>query len=461
MGLRDLTGIVFDLRRNRHRGDAELDSLRQERLARLIGFARDNSPYYRKLYERLPVGVADLRMLPPVSKGDLMENFDEWVADPAVKRKDAETFVSDPARIGSLFLERFVAFATSGTSGRPAVFLHDGDAARVYASLAVMRRLPSLIAPRTLRSLLLRGGRTATVVTTGGHFTSSVIEGLFRKRYPHLARRNRIFSILMPLPELTRALNDYRPAILGGYPTALTLLAQEQAAGRLRIDPGVVLTGAERLSPISREQISAAFRCPVRDTYAASEFMGIAFDCRQSRLHVNADWLILEPVDAAYRPVPPGQPSATCLLTNLANRIQPILRYELGDSVTWVPIPCPCGSTLPVIEVVGRRDEIICFRGPGGETIQVLPMAIATLVEEIPGVRSYQAIQKSPSSLILRIEEVPGFDRRIVVDAVAGRLRGYWAGQGFPWIAVEATEEMPRREPAGGKLRQIYSEFIP
>ncbi len=461
MGLRNLPGIVFDLLQNNHRGAAEIASLRQERLARLIGFAREKSPYYRKLYERLPARVTDVRMLPPVAKGDLMENFDEWVTDPAVRRRDAEAFVSDPARIGSLFRERFVAFATSGTSGRPAVFLHDGDAARFYAAIAVTRRLPSLLAPRTLRALLLQGGRTAMVVTTGGHFTSSVVEGIFRGRHPMLARRSRTFSILAPLPELTRALNDYRPAVLGGYPTAITLLAQEQAAGRLKIHPGIVLTGAERLSPFAREQISAAFRCPVRDTYAASEFMGIAFDCRHGRLHINADWLILEPVDAAYRPVPPGRPSHTCLLTNLVNRIQPILRYELGDSVTFVPTPCPCGNALPVIEVAGRSDEILCFRGPGGETVQVLPMAIATLVEETPGVRNYQAIQREPSSLILRIEEVPGFERRMVTHAVAVRLQGHLAAQGIRWITVEATEEMPRRDPAGGKLRQVYSEFNP
>jgi phenylacetate-coenzyme A ligase PaaK-like adenylate-forming protein len=293
------------------------------------------------------------------------------------------------------------------------------------------------------------------VITIGGHFTSSVIEGLFRGRYPILARRSRAFSILAPLSELTRALNDYRPAVLGGYPTVITLLAQEQAAGRLKIHPGVVLTGAERLSPFAREQISATFRCPVRDTYAASEFMGIAFDCRHGRLHINADWLILEPVDEAYRPVPPGRPSPVCSRQSM---VQPIL---MSWARPFLPTPCPCGNALPVIEVTGRSDETLCFRGPGGETVQVLPMAIATLVEEIPGVRNYQAIQREPSSLILRIEEVPGFERRMVTEAVAGRLRGHLAAQGIRWITVEATEEIPRRDPAGGKLRQVFSEFNP
>jgi putative adenylate-forming enzyme len=458
MGLGNLIGIAFDLRRSRHPGPGELAVLRDERLARLIEFARSTSPYYRKLYERLPARITDLRLLPPVTKADLMENFDEWVTDPAVKRQDAEEFVSDPARIGSLFLERYVAFATSGTTGRPAIFLHDEEAAAVYAALSVVRRLPALLGPGTLRSLL-QGGRTAMVVTTGGHFTSSVIERLVRRRYPKLAGRTHTFSILAPLPELVRGLNDFRPAILGGYPTAVTLLAQEQAAGRLKIRPGVVLTGAEGLSPFAREQISAAFRCPVRDTYAASEFMGIAFDCRHGSLHLNADWLVLEPVDADYRPVSPGRPSHSCLLTNLANRVQPILRYELGDAVTLVPAPCRCGSALPVVEVAGRRDEILAFQAPGGDTIRVLPMAIATVVEETPGVRSYQVIQREPSVLILRVEEVPGFPRRIVAEAAAGRLRSYLASQGLRRVTVETAEEIPRRDPGGGKLRHVYSEL--
>jgi phenylacetate-coenzyme A ligase PaaK-like adenylate-forming protein len=123
MGLRNLPGIVFDLLQNRHRGAAEIVSLRQERLARLVGFAREKSPYYRKLYERLPARITDVRMLPPVAKGDLMESFDEWVTDPAVRRRDVEAFVSDPARIG----------ASSGTLRRIRDFGHQRAAGGVSA----------------------------------------------------------------------------------------------------------------------------------------------------------------------------------------------------------------------------------------------------------------------------------------------------------------------------------------
>ena len=75
--------------------------------------------------------------------------------------------------------------------------------------------------------------------------------------------------------------------------------------------------------------------------------MGIAFDCRYGNLHLNADWVILEPVDAALRPVPPGTPSHSTLLTNLANRVQPILRYDIGDSVTMLPDPMSMRKPAP------------------------------------------------------------------------------------------------------------------
>jgi len=172
----------------------------------------------------------------------------------------------------------------------------------VYLALLLGRRLPTLVSAGATVPFLSNRARTATIIATGGHFASSVVDARVRSVHPLLYGRNRTFSLMTPLPELVRALNGYRPAVVGSYPTALAVLAGERAAGRLRIAPALVLSGAERLSPPLAERIASSFRCPVRDTYAASECMGIAFDCRHGRLHVNADWVILEPVDAAGEP---------------------------------------------------------------------------------------------------------------------------------------------------------------
>jgi phenylacetate-coenzyme A ligase PaaK-like adenylate-forming protein len=440
-------------------GSPEDAVLRQKaRLRRLIEYARSRSPYFRERYAALPEGARDLSALPPVAKSDLMGNFDKWATDPAVTRETVEAFIGDPGRIGDLYLDRYVAFSTSGTTGTPAIFLHDLGAMSVYRDLLLARRLPTLIAAGAFGPFLRNRGRTATIIATGGHFASSVVDALVRSRHPLLAGRNRTFSLMTPLPALVRALNEFRPAIVGSYPTALAVLAGEQAAGRLRIAPTLLLSGAERLSTPLVDRLSESFRCPVRDTYAASEFMGIAFDCRYGRLHVNADWLILEPVDAAGAPVTPGKTSHTTLLTNLANRVQPLIRYDLGDSVTELPGPCPCGSPLPAIRPEGRRDETLWIVLPDGATRPLIPLVLATAVEEAPGVLRYQVLQAGPRRLRLRLEEAPGHDRARVCEDVVRRLRAYLASQGLAEVLVEVSEERPRGETAGGKMRQFYVE---
>jgi phenylacetate-CoA ligase len=430
----------------------------QTRLRCLIEYARSRSPYYRERYAALPPGDRDLSTLPPVTKSDLMANFDGWATDPAVTRKTAEAFVADPARIGQYYLDRYVAFSTSGTTGTPAIILQDRGAMSVYQGLLLARRLPTLVAAGAWRPFVENRARTATIIATGGHFASSVVEALFRSRYPGLAGRNRTFSLQTPLPELVRALNAFRPAVVGSYPTALAVLAGERAAGRLRIAPALLLSGAERLSAPLGERISESFRCPVRDTYAASEFMGIAFDCRYGRLHVNADWLILEPVDAAGGPVAPGEASHTTLLTNLANHVQPLLRYDLGDSVTVSPAPCPCGNPLPAVRPEGRRDEVLWIELADGVSRPLLPLVLATAVEEAPGVLGYQLLQAGPRRLRLRLDEAPGHDRARVGDDVLRRLRTYLSSQGLASVEVALSAERPRSDAAGGKMRQFFVE---
>jgi phenylacetate-CoA ligase len=247
--------------------------------------------------------------------------------------------------------------------------------------------------------------------------------------------------------------------VLFGYPTAISLLAQEQKAGRLKINPLLVSTAGERLAPAARTQIKAAFNCLVRESYGASEFPCIAFECSHGWLHVNTDWVILEPVDEAYQPVPAGQLSHTVLVTNLANRVQPLIRYDLGDRVTIRPDPCRCGSPLLAIQVEGRQDDILFLQTPGGETVPLLPLALATVVEETPGVQRFQVIQIAPTVLRVRLEAVPVVDRMHVWEDVVGRLREYLVSHGLSSVSLEYASELPSCDPISGKFRQVWAEW--
>lgn len=453
-------GIAWDVWRAGRGGQGAIAARRNRRLADLVAFARARSRFYGLLYASLPTDTSELSQLPPVTKSRLMDAFDDWVTDPAVSRAGVEEFTADKAVAGKPYLGRYLLCTTSGSTGRPGIFLHDADATAVYRDVSLFRGYLAWILPNPLPTL--RGGaRVAVVIATGAHFAGAVWAERARRVNPMASSRLSIVSVLKPIHEMVEEINGFRPAILIGYPTAMVVLAGEQRAGRLRIRPSLVVTGGECLSPADRLRIETGFRCQVREFYGASEFMGIAFDCGQGWLHVSSDWVILEPVDDAYRPVPPGVQSQTVLLTNLANRVQPLIRYDLGDRVTLQPAPCACGSPFPAIRVEGRRDDILCFEGPGRETVPVLPMAIATVVEETPGVELYQIIQTTPQAISVRLEASRGCDASDVWDAVDARLRAYLAAQGLSWVTAQRSPGPPARDPLTGKFREVWVERTP
>lgn len=451
--------LAWDAWRVMRGGSATIAARQQARLANLVAFARMCSPYYRRLYHDLPTHVTSVRQLPPVTKPELMAHFDDWVTDPAVTRTGVEAFVADPTRVGDFYLGRYLIWTTSGTTGVPALLGQDRQSLRVIDMLRYVRMDPVCLTPHTLWQLRSRGVRIAIIYATGGHFAGVSSVQWWRRTRPILGKRGRIFSVQSPLPELVEELNAFQPTMVEAYATALALLAQEQEAGRLCIQPAVLISTAESLARPMRTRIEQAFGCPMVEAYGASEAAVIAYECRQKRLHVNADWVILEPVDEAYQPVPAGQPSHTVLVTNLANRVQPIIRYDLGDSVTVVPEHCPCGSPLPVIRVEGRTDHILAFPLADGQTIHLLPLALSTVVEETPGVRRCQLIQTGPATLTVRLEAVTAGQTDAVWQVVEPRLHTYLSAQGLASVTIERASEPPQRDPRSGKFRHVWSEW--
>jgi phenylacetate-coenzyme A ligase PaaK-like adenylate-forming protein len=114
---------------------------------------------------------------------------------------------------------------------------------------------------------------------------------------------------------------------------------------------------------------------------------------------------------------------------------------------------------LPTIQVEGRTDEILSFRGQDGQTVELLPMAVSTVVEETPGVHRCQVIQTTPATLTVRLEETPGAERTQVWEAVVERLQTYLEAQGLPFVSVERAAEAPMPDPRSGKFRHVWADL--
>ena len=445
--------LLLDARRARRRGGADLERRRRARLAALVAHARAHSPYYRELYRELPARVDEPARLPITDKWRLMARFDDWVADREAPRERVRAFVDDPAMVGRRFLGRYTVATTSGTTGTRGLFLLDDRSLAVTNALA-LRMLGDWLAPRDLLAIARRGGRLAMVNATGGHFASAVAAAGLRRGGGWRARRIGVFPAQAPLPELVAGLNRFRPAVVAAYAGVAALLAGEREAGRLRIDPALLVLSAEGLPAAEYGRIARAFGAKVRHSYAATECPFLSYSCAHGWLHVNGDWVVLEPVDAEYRPTPPGEQSHTVLVSNLANRAQPILRYDLGDSVVQRPDPCPCGNPLPAVRVEGRVADTLRFPGADGGQVGLAPLAFGTLLDRVPGVEGWQIVQAAPAHLRLRLRPAAGTDPDRAWRTAEAGLARLLAEHGLGHVAVERAVEPPEQSP-GGKYRRI------
>jgi len=450
--LSDWAAHVATIWWTRSGGPASIEATCQARLRALVDFARTHSEVYREAYRDVPDSFV-LRQLPVMNRRTLMNRFDDWVTDREITRVDVGAFLADRGHIGLRYLGRYIVWTSSGTSDEPGIYLQDADAVATYDALIASQLISSSLFARCAWGSLSRGGRAALIAATGDHFASIASWERVCRANPWLAARG--FSVMQPIAELVAGLNDYQPAFVASYPTMLLLLAEEIRSGRLKIKPAILWSGGEHLPVAAQQELERAFGCPVVNEYGASECLSIAFGCSGGWLHVNADWVVVEAVDSAYEPVAPGEASATVLVTNLANRVQPILRYDLGDSIVVKPEPCSCGSPLPAIRVQGRCDALLSLHDPRGKPVGLLPLALTTVVEEVLQAHPFQIVQTGSAELTVRIAIGRGSARQAAWHAVEQALRGYLLRQSLPNVQLVLDPHGPAVDPRTGKLRHV------
>ena len=443
-----------DVARASHASPASLQARRSARLHRLLETAANDSPLYRRLMGRHGA-QAPFEEWPAARKAELMAEFDHWVTDSRVRLADLRRFVADPARIADPYLGRYTVWESSGSHGEPAVFIQDAAALAVYDAIEAMRHAH----PRPMHRWLDPWFGTESVAfigATAGHFASTVNAERWRRLNPALRQVIHQVSFMQPHKELSRELERIAPTIVGTYPSVAVLLAEEKHSGRLDIRPREIWTGGETLTPTMRRFVGETFDCAVVDSYGASEFFTIACECAHGRLHLNSDWLILEPVDGAGRPVEPGVAGASVLLTNLANLVQPLIRYDLGDSVALEARPCACGSPLPVLRVQGRTDDTLRLGTSRSGGVPVLPLALSTVLEEGAGLFDFQLRQTGICRLSLTTPL-----RGAVAEAAMQRARAvlgeFLERQGSGPVDIQIATGRAHLAGPGGKVQRVVA----
>ena len=415
-----------------------------DRLREFVDHAIERSPWHRERLAGVDLSRLDegsLRELPPMTKADLMENFDRIVTDERLTLQ----IVNDHLRTvttGSYLLDGHTAVTSGGSTGERGVFVYDWKGwATFWASMGrIILRAKWSDSELATRPIVI--GWVAAAHFT--HATAAIARTFASPEFVNVR-----FPVTLATEKIVAGLNQAQPDFLIAYPSALHVLAFEARAGRLQIAPRQIVSCAEPLLPEIRAAAEEAWGTRVGNMWGASEGGCIATPCEESRMHLNEDLVIVEPVDEAGLPVAPGERSAKVYLTNLFNRALPLIRYELTDEVTILAEPCPCGSAHRcVADIQGRLDDVFAY-----DDLRVHPHVFRSALGRHAGVVEYQVRQTARGARVAVRCGGP-----VDLDRLGIELADELAALGLarPTVEVSAVERI-ERDPGPAKLRR----FVP
>lgn len=425
---RDSLHFLNELRRNEQLPRAELTDLENQLAGDAVAFAMGNSPFYTRTYGALGVDPAEVvragawEELPVLDRTTVKEHAQEFPTGEAVGRA---------VRHGT----------TGGSTGEPLAVMHD-------------TRVPTLSLAWRMYSWW---GVTPwdNVARLGRWGLGRRQQFLQELSWWPTKQVNLEASLLTD--ESLAVFHDRvvrtRPKLIEGYMGAMIAYADFLERRHLSIpSPHAVATTAAPLTTSARAHLESTMGAPVYDEYRCAEFGWTAGECREHHgLHVFSDVHRIEVLGPDGHPVADGE-IGDITITDLRNRVFPLIRYQTGDRGSLVGEPCPCGRPLPLMAALDGRDSDV-FHLPSGAT---LAHQLNGLFASCPdAVRHFQIHQFADYSIVVSVVPGTGPGARARIEKAVDTLRVRTKGEAP--VTVDYVDSLPY---TGGKVKFVVSDVV-
>lgn len=416
-------------------------------LRKVVAHAQAHSPFHAGrlgALEATKLELSDLSKIPPLTKDQVMKNWNELVTD---RRLNLDGVIGHLERVhrgvkeNPYILGEIFAAASGGTSGKRGVFLWDWETFIVTANITCrMEQACDLAHPPT-------GPRRTAVVCAGSYAHGS------RFLYPTMLdpqREVRVFPASLPLPQMVDELNAWQPDRLVGYASIVQELCALALEGDLRISLNRISANSEPLFPEARSMAREAWGIDIHDTWGSVE-LGLAASEGESfgGISLAEDFLIFELVDANDQPVTDAASADRVLGTKLFGTVMPMIRYEMTDTLTLDSGENPdAPGCRRITEVKGRADNWFVYG-----TLKVHPMIFRGVLGQDHHISEYQVQQTEKGARVLVIAH-----GKFAPETVRESLRHVLADAGLPdaEITIERVFELPRH-PQTNKLTRFVA----
>jgi phenylacetate-CoA ligase len=403
-------------------------------LCALLAHAEARVPYYRNLFRRLGVSSQDVRnwddfaQLPILTKDIIRENQRDLI------REDVP-------------LEKLQPHFSGGSTGVPLKFFRSSD--YMEASDA-----------GTYRNLEQCGWRPGEMIAFfwGGNdklYAMSRVEFELRQFMRRTYQFDPFYSGEAEMADWAKRFGRVRPRVILGYASTIARFAafldrQHKTIGGIK----GVFTTAEKLYQPQREVLERVFGCKVFDCYGSSEVQNIAAECPQGKMHINADFVVLEEDKDENKAL--ANAPRPFLLTSLRNWSMPFIRYRNEDGGYLSQETCSCGNHFPLMRLeIARTSDNFIF--PDGRVVH--GEFFTHLMYGSDGIVTFQFHQTAPDKIILSIVPGPGdSNNKAREDKIRDSIRQIQAICPGHTIEVEVCEVAAIPLSSAGKYRFTRSD---
>ncbi len=357
----------------------ENKKIQQKKLYKLIEYASENIPYYKKIIQEHNIRFSeetifnDIKKFPLLTKDIIRKHFDELY-----KFRDKTYFRNH----------------TSGSTGEPAIFYQDKYC--LEWKIATKIFFDEWAGRQIGEPMLKLWGAVQDILKEG-----QGIKAYLRQQFYGVTTLNSYRMTEKNLYDYVRKINRIKPHLILTYTNSIDELARFIQDHHLTVySPGAIMTSAGVLFPEIRTKVEEVFRAPIFDNYGSRETGSIACNCDKNEgLHLIPNIHYVEILDADAKEAGPGE-SEEIVVTLLTNYTMPLIRYTIEDRGIFSKKVCSCGRGFPLLAKVEGR-IINMFRNKQGDLIG--SGFLVSLIYYRDYVKQLQIIQKTVDYIIINL----------------------------------------------------------
>jgi phenylacetate-CoA ligase len=421
----------------------------QIELRKLISYAKQNSSWHRdrlKQFNADTFDLQDITKLPYMTKDDVMDNWNDIITCKKITMEKANVHLAkirEGETDNPYFLDRYVFFATGGSSGKRGLFVWDKKDHVTFGKISFRYEYENELKNK------VKNKKVAVLVSPSLLHASSF---LFSIRIEN-GTQHLICPTDLPINVICEKLNEFQPTHLNGFSSLMKPLSLLALKGELNINPKRVTVHSELLDNEGEKTIKQAWGIDAIIQWGSVE-TGIAASGANltQGSFLAEDYIIFETVDEEFLPTNDIDKIRKVLVTNLFSYPLPLIRYALDDILKIQEADENISGYRILKSIQGRADNYFNYYN----RVKVHPIVFRHVLGQYSEIIEYQVSQSENGANVFYIANkslTEAFNQQIKNELLTGLAK---AGLKDPKITVKQTDKLKRHYETGK-----FSRFIP